>query len=83
MPIAARPLGPDFWGKSWVEGDAATGTPSPPRALLPSGGPPGRVPASTPNRALALDALHFLRRFRGMTAPAGRRRQAAVMKVLR
>lgn len=68
MPIAARPLGPDFWGKSWVEGDAAAGTTSPPRVLLPSGGPPGRVPAPMPPRALALDALLLLRRFRGTAA---------------
>ena len=36
-----------------------------PVALLPSGDAPAPAPAPTPRRALALDALQFLRRLRG------------------
>ena len=83
MPIVARPLGPDFWGKSSTEGHVTTGTPSPPWALLPWVVLPDAFQRRRHRGALALDALHFCRPFRGMTALDGRRRPAAILKLLR
>jgi hypothetical protein len=55
-----------------------TGIPSS-RKLLPSDDPPARAPAPTPRRALALDALALLRRFRGEAAAEAARADPVFM----
>jgi hypothetical protein len=70
MSIVARPPDPDPPRGSRTGDGTPIGTLSlPPAAvLLPSAGTPSPVPAPTPRRALALDALQFLRQVRGSLA---------------
>jgi hypothetical protein len=67
MSIVARPPDPDPPRGSRVGGGSSIGTHSlqPVSVLLPEAGAPAPAPAPTPRRALALDALHFLRQVRG------------------
>lgn len=70
MSIVARPPDPDPPRGSRLGGGSSIGTLSlePVAVLLPATGTPARAPAPTPRRALALDALQFLRQVRGTAA---------------
>jgi len=70
MSIVARPPDPDPPRGSRTGGAASIDSLSlqPVAVLLPSTGAPSPAPAPTPRRALALDALLFLRQVRGTAA---------------
>ena len=70
MSIVARPPDPDPPRGSRTGDGSSVDTLSlqPVAVLLPAAGVPAPAPAPTPRRALALDALQFLRQVRGTAA---------------